>query len=147
MHTPSTSLRRRWLQALTLLPVFSSVRGMAEVLNIRAEELVARRLKSQGVVIDLPDFADSGASVPLTADITAPAGLTLDAIEVFTPGNPNTLAVKLRLHEAWERYRFSTRLRLAGSQNIWVVVTLSNGTQIGAYAPTTVTSSACFDAS
>ena len=141
------SLRRRWLRALSVLPLLAAARARAEVLNIRAEELVARRLSPQGVVIELPNFADSGASVPLSADITAPAGLTLDVIEVFTPGNPNTLAVKLRLFEAWERYRFSTRLRLAGSQNIWVVVTLSNGTQIGAYAPTTVTSSACFDAS
>jgi sulfur-oxidizing protein SoxY len=147
MRTPFQSLRRRWLQALSALPLLAATRAGAEVLNIRAEELVARRLSPQGVSIDLPTHADSGASVPLTAEITAPAGLTLNTLEVFTPGNPNTLAVKLRLHDSFETFRFSTRLRLAGTQNIWVVATLSNGRQIGASAPTTVTSSACFDAS
>lgn len=147
MPTGLQTLRRRWLRALSVLPLLAAARARAEVLNIRAEELVARRLSPQGVSIDLPAHADSGASVPLSVDITAPAGLTLDVIEVFTPGNPNTLAVKLRLHDTHDTFRFSTRLRLAGTQNVWVVVTLSNGTQIGAYAPTTVTSSACFDAS
>ena len=66
---------------------------------------------------------------------------------MFLPENPNIRALRLRLIEPQARFEFTTRLRLAGSQDAWVVVTYSDGSRRGAFAPTVVTSSACFDAS
>ena len=138
---------RRTCLALVLWPILGPVGAWAQVVNVTAAQLKAMRIDPQGVVLDLPALADSGASVPLQAQIDAPAGLTIALIEVFLPENPNSLAVRLRLVEPQASYVFSTRLRLAGSQDAWVVATLSNGSRIGASAHTVVTASACFDGS
>ncbi len=119
----------------------------AEVVNVSSAELLARQLKPEGIALDFAPLADTGASVPLTAKLVAPAGLLITAIEVFVPENPNTRALKLNLAQPMSSFAFSTRLRLAGSQDVWVVATLSDGSQRGLSAPTVITSSACFDGS
>lgn len=108
-------------------------------------ELRSRRLRPEGIHIDLPPLADSGNAVPITVEVDAPQGLTIRSIEVLLPENPFPPAIKFNLPQAQPRYRFSTRLRLAASQEAWVIVTLSDGSQRGASAPTVITSSACFD--
>jgi sulfur-oxidizing protein SoxY len=138
---------RRSCLALAAAPLLVPAFARAQVANVTAADLAAMRLKPDGVTLDFPPLADTGYAVPLHAEIVAPAGLKIDTIEVFLPANPNTRAVKLRLVEPQARYAFTTRLRLGGSQDAWVVATLSDGSRIGASAPTVVTSSACFDGS
>ena len=75
------------------------------------------------------------------------SGQKIELIEIFLPENPNTRALKLRLPEPQATYQFSTRLRLAGTQEAWVVVTMTDGSKRGASKPTIITSSACFDGS
>jgi predicted secreted protein len=140
-------LDRRTCLALAAVPFLAPLFAQAEVINVSEAELVAMHLKAEGITLNFPSLADTGATVPLSADIVAPAGLKIASIEVFVPANPNTRALKLKLIEPQAHFVFSTRLRLAGSQDIWVVATLSDGSRIGASAPTVVTSSACFDAS
>ncbi len=114
---------------------------------ISQRDLMAMKLKSDGVTLDFPRLADTGASVPMQATIVAPSGLKIESIDVFLPENPSTRALKLKLIEPQARYTFTARLRLAASQDAWVVATLSDGSKLGASAPTVITSSACFDAS
>jgi predicted secreted protein len=140
-------LARRTCLGLALAPLLAPLFAQAEVINVSQAELLAMKLKADGIKLDFPSQADTGASVPLVADIMAPAGLKIESIEVFVPANPNTRALKLKLAEPQAHFVFTTRLRLAGSQDIWVVATLSDDSRIGASAPTVVTSSACFDAS
>ena len=127
--------------------MLTPLRTRAEVINVKQSELLAMRLDDQGITLDFPSLADTGAAVPLQADIKAPVGLTIDIVEVFLPENPNTRALRLKLVQPLAHFVFNTRLRLAGSQDVWVVVTFSDGSRRGATAPTVVTSSACFDAS
>lgn len=150
--TPAALSRRTCLglAAAPLLggPLLAPIGAQAQVVfNITAAELKAMNLKPEGITIDFPALADTGFAVPLHADIVAPPGLKIDTIEVFLPENPNTRALRLRLAEPQARYAITTRLRLAGSQDAWVVATLSDGSRRGASAPTVVTSSACFDGS
>lgn len=133
--------------ALPLLATPSVVRAQAFIDHVRQHHLEAMKLKSEGVVLDFPRLADTGSAVPMQVKVTAPNGLKIEQIEIFLPENPNTRALKLRLPEPQTTYNFSTRLRLAGTQDAWVVVTLSDGSKRGASAPTVITSSACFDAS
>ena len=121
--------------------------AQAQVVNVTGAELEAMQLKPEGITLDFAPLADTGFSVPLAANLQAPPGLKIQMVEVFLPENPNTRALKLRLIEPQSSYHFSTRLRLAGSQEAWVVVTLTDGSKRGAHAPTIVTSSACFDGS
>jgi hypothetical protein len=55
--------------------------------------------------------------------------------------------INIKLGMPQNSYRFDTRIRLGASQDVWLVATLSDGSLIGAKAPTVLTSSACFDAS
>ena len=141
------TVQRRTCLALAVVPLLATTGALGQIANITGADLKAMNLKSDGVTLDFPPLADTGFSVPLHAELVAPAGLKIETIEVFLPANPNTRAVKLRLVEPQARYAFTTRLRLAGSQDAWVVATLSDGSRIGASAPTVITSSACFDGS
>lgn len=145
--SPTRLMARRTCLGLALAPFLAPLAARAEIINVSAAELLAMKLKGDGITLDFPSLADTGASVPLIADIVAPAGLKIESIEVFLPENPNTRALKLKLAEPLAHFVFTTRLRLAGSQDVWVVATLSDGSRIGASAPTVITSSACFDAS
>lgn len=142
---PPARGRRRCLAlaAALLAPLAAAAEGG----SLDLSELLALRLRGEGITLDFPSLADTGYAVPLQATIVAPAGLTIDVVEVFLPENPNIRALRLRLIEPQARFEFTTRLRLAGSQDAWVVVTYSDGSRRGAFAPTVVTSSACFDAS
>ncbi|MBI2771258.1 MAG: hypothetical protein HYX47_16665 [Burkholderiales bacterium] len=140
-------VRRRTCLALAASPLLAPLLAQAQIANVTGDDLKAMNLKAAGVTLDFPSLADTGFAVPIHADIVAPAGLKIETIEVFLPANPNTRAVRLRLPQPLASYTFSTRLRLAGSQDAWVVATLSDGSRIGASAPTVVTSSACFDGS
>ncbi|MEP6792253.1 MAG: thiosulfate oxidation carrier protein SoxY [Ramlibacter sp.] len=140
-------IQRRACLALAAAPLLASTGAHAQIANVTGAELQAMKLRSEGVTIDFPPLADTGFSVPLYAELVAPAGKKIESIEVFLPANPNTRAVKLRLMEPQASYAFTTRLRLAGSQDAWVVATLTDGSRIGASAPTVITSSACFDGS
>jgi predicted secreted protein len=115
--------------------------------NVTGTDLLAMNLKSDGITLDFPRLADSGSSVPITAEIVAPAGQKIAMIDVYLPDNPNTRAARIRLVDPQARYTFTTRLRLAASQDAWVVATMTDGSRRGASAPTIITSSACLDAS
>ncbi len=146
---PRPATRRACLALLALPVLGQPLPGLTQsfIINVTQKGLEDLHLKADGIVMEFPRLADTGSAVPLFAKIEAPAGLKIDLIEVFLPENPNTRAMKLRLHEPQSSYFFTTRLRLAATQEAWVVVTLSDGSQRGASAPTIITSSACFDAS
>ena len=128
-------------------PLLVARPALAQGFNVTSAQLMAMNLKSDGITLDLARTPDSGASVPVQASVSAPPGLKITGIEVFLPENPNTRALKLRLAEPQAQFVFSTRLRLAASQDVWVVATLSDDSKLGASAPTVITSSTCFDAS
>ena len=155
--SPRRLARRAWLGLATLpvlspllvplAPLLAPAAAQAQGFNVTGDQLLAMKLKAEGITLDFPRLADTGASVPLSANIVAPAGLKIVGIEVFLPENPNTRALKIRLTEPQAHFALTTRLRLAASQDAWVVATLSDDSKLGASAPTVITSSTCFDAS
>lgn len=147
MAHSAPSMDRRTCLALAAAPLLAAPAARAQGANLTEAELKAMKLRADGVSIDFPPLADTGFSVPLQAEIVAPAGLRIATIDVYLPENPNTRALRLRLPEPVARYSFTTRLRLAGSQDAWVVATMTDGSRRGASAPTIITSSACFDGS
>ena len=122
--------QRRACLALAALPILAAPSGVfaqAFIDHVRQHHLEAMKLNGEGVVMDFPRLADTGSAVPLQVTIKAPAGLKIEQIEIFLPENPNTRALKLRLPEPQASYNFSTRLRLAGTQEAWVVATMTDG--------------------
>ena len=119
MPDPTSSIDRRTCLALAAAPLLAATPAQAQGVNVTEADLKAMKLRPDGVSIDFPPLADTGFSVPLQADIVAPAGLRIASIDVYLPENPNTRALRLRLAEPVTRYSFTTRLRLAGSQDAW----------------------------
>ena len=114
------------------------------------ESALARMLRqtnwpSDGIRLVVPALADTGNAVPLETHVLAPPGLMLSKLEIILPENPNPTALTLEWPQPPERFNFSTRLRLAGSQSVWVVVTYSDGSQRARSAATVITSTACLD--
>ena len=146
-HHPISRRSCLALAASPLLTAGVQAQNVGTGTNVTGTDLLAMNLKSDGITLDFPRLADSGSSVPITAEIVAPAGLKIVMIDVYLPDNPNTRAARIRLVDPQPRYTFTTRLRLAASQDAWVVATMTDGSRRGASAPTIITSSACLDAS
>ena len=110
-----------------------------------AAALRAKTWSSQGIQLEVPPLADTGNAVPLALQIEAPPGLSIEQIEVVLPENPNPLALTLQWPQARKQLKFQTRLRLAGTQSVWVIARYSDGSERARSAPTIITSTACLD--
>ncbi len=141
-------IKRTFLKQITLLiGIVLSPRLMAvETSSLSEKQLQALNLKQEGVVLDLPPLADTGNSIPFSIQIQAPGQKLIQSFEVIAPENPNPLVLKVTLPKPQSNYRMGTRIRLAMSQNVWVIAQLSDGSKISGFIPSVVTLNACFDA-
>ena len=141
-------IKRKFLKQLTaLVGVMLSPRLMAaEIVSLSEKQIKALNLNPEGITLDLPPLADTGNSIPFSIQIQAPAQKFIQSFEIIAPENPNTLVLKVTLPKPQPNYRMATRIRLAMSQNVWVIAQLSDGSKIGQFIPSVVTLNACFDA-
>jgi predicted secreted protein len=110
-------------------------------------DLKLLKFRLGGAVLQMEPLSDTGNAIPIGIRLQAPAGLRIESFEVFAPDNPVSQILSVKLGVPMDNYRFDTRIRLAASQDVWLVAKLSDGSLLGHYAPTVLTSSACFDAS
>ena len=94
------------------------------------KNLIGDRTPQEGKVrLDMPQIAENGQSVPLTVAVDSP--MTADnfckAIHVLADGNPEAGVCTFKFTPASGRAEFSTRMRLAQTQNVWAVAELSDG--------------------
>ncbi len=144
---PSSWDRRDCLRlaATSLLSTSAWAQDGEAPISALAQSLQQKKWSGEGIELVVPPLADTGNAVPLHTRIRAPSGLTLSKLEIILPENPNPIALELQWPQATAHFDFSTRLRLAGSQSVWVVVTYSDGSQRARNAPTLITSTACLD--
>lgn len=100
----------------------------------------------KAIQLDIPPLADTGNSIPFTVKLQAPAGKLIQSFEIIAPENPFPMVMRVKIPNAKSLYQFSTRIRLALSQDVWVIATLDNGQKIANSVPSVVTLNACFDA-
>ncbi|MGA8514600.1 MAG: thiosulfate oxidation carrier protein SoxY [Burkholderiaceae bacterium] len=105
------------------------------------------KLRPTGARLEIEPLSDTGNAIPIGVRLQAPVGLTIESFEVFAPDNPVPQVIKIKLSTPQSSYSFDTRIRLGIGQDVWVVAKLSDGSLLGHFAPTVLTSSACFDAS
>lgn len=100
------------------------------------------------VLIDMPDYSDSGKSVPLT--LTVPCtmeGLDYpEAIGIYAARNPRPRIAQVYFTPACSNAVFSTRVRLDSYQDITVVVRMASGQIFKGTRKVDVTYGACEDA-
>jgi sulfur-oxidizing protein SoxY len=101
--------------------------------------------ESGKVMIDLPDAVEDGSSVPLSVAVDHPMapGSFISDILVVSEGNPRPGVATFRFTPLSGRAEATTRIRLAGTQNIVVVAKTGDGRFFRAQKHVEVTVGAC----
>lgn len=101
------------------------------------------------VELEMPLLADNGHSVPLKVTVQSPMTDAdhVRGIAILSERNPRPIIARFQLGPRAGRAEIVTRIRLAGSQRVVAVATMSDGSHWYATAEVNVTESACLDAS
>ena len=140
-----------WLTGLLGLPwVPQRTRAAENDLGPIIAELTGGIPVREGRVrINTPPLADNGHSVPLTVSIEN--AMTVQdhvvAISILSDRNPRPLIATYHLGPRSGRATIMTRVRLNGTQRIYAIAKLSDGSYWSGAADVIVTESACLDES
>ena len=95
--------------------------------------------------MDLPQIAENGNTVPLTIEIDSPMSDAdhVKSVHIFAEGNPLPDVASIHFTPRCGVARASTRMRLAGTQNVVAVAELSDGRVVGAKTEVKVTIGGC----
>jgi sulfur-oxidizing protein SoxY len=127
------ALRARAASVAAAKPVFGAG-SLAEVLSL----LDARPTPSADVLLDVPDFVENGALVPV--EITSHVRGT-EEIYIVSEANPFPLVARFSVQDGTEAF-VSTRIKVASSCNILALIR-ANGEFFSASKATTVTVGGC----
>lgn len=147
----SKTTRRRVMQGLAGTAVMLAVHPVRAQLAALpapvAERYGERPIVFERVAVDIPPLAENGNSVPIEVRVDSPMTPAdfIRRIDVFAPANPVPHVIGFDLSPASGRAHLETRIRLADSQQIWVVCENQDGQLLGAVADVVVTLAACLD--
>ncbi len=101
------------------------------------------------VRLDLPVLAENGNSVPMTVTVDSPmtSGDHVKAIHLVSERNPVRLMASFHLGPWSGKAEVASRVRLAGSQRVFALAQMSDGSFWLGLADVIVTLSACIDES
>jgi len=101
------------------------------------------------VTLTLPALAESGNSVRLKVQVDSPmtAEAHVQSIHILSEKNPRPVIARFSLGPRAGRAEVSTRIRLAGTQQVVAVAVMNDGTAWLATAEVVVTAAACVEGS
>jgi sulfur-oxidizing protein SoxY len=139
------------LAAASALPLRVSAQMTRMPLN-NMPQVIARVVGSskinQGrVKISLPPLVENGHLVPLSVNVDSPMTPAdyVKAIHVFTDKNPLPEVISFYLGPGAGRASFSTRVRLADSENVIAIAQMSDGSFWSQNVFVVVTTAACLE--
>jgi sulfur-oxidizing protein SoxY len=99
------------------------------------------------VILDIAPLVENGNTVPITVQVDSPMTPSdhVVAVAVFNERNPQRDVVKARFGPRSGRARFSTRIRLATSQQVVAVAALGDGSFWSHSVDVIVTLAACVE--
>lgn len=113
-----------------------------------ASDFKALMVPNGDIQIEMPDYSDSGRSVPMT--VTVPCSMQgLDypeVVAVYAARNPRPRICKVYFTPACAEATFSTRVRIESYQDITVVAKMASGEIFKAVRKVDVTYGACEEA-
>lgn len=160
--SPSGLRRRGWMQLASAsgacLALGGPSRALAQQIGFDQQRTVAdmlqrlvggRPVREQGVSLTAPALADNGTLVPVSVQVISPMSEDdhVSHIYLLSSRNPVMQVAAFVLGPWSGRAEISTRVRLAGSQQLLALARLSGGEFWFAAAEVIVTESACVDAS
>ena len=104
-------------------------------------------IERSGVELELPAIAENGNSVPFRIRVPSPmtAADHVEVIRIFAERNPRPLVATFHLGPRSGKAEIVTRVRLAGTQKVTVLASLSGNRFRMGQADVLVTSAACLD--
>ena len=146
--------RRRFLAVAAAGVVAVQSRAARAQLAIQPiEPLIAKvtggaKVQTGRVAVDIPRLADNGHSVPVKIAVQSPMTERefVKAIHILSERNPRPHVAAFHLNPHSGRAEISTRVRLNGSQRVYVLAGLSDGSWWLGSAEVEVTETACLDA-
>lgn len=125
-----------------------AVASEQEVQDAIAEDFGVGQIPDGDVRIDMPEYSDSGKSVPLS--INVPSTMVgedyPEMVGIYADGNPRPRIATVYFTTLCSKPVFSTRVRIDSFQDITVVVRMANGEVFKATKRVDVTYGACEDA-
>jgi sulfur-oxidizing protein SoxY len=114
------------LVRLSLQPAQATPEMMQDAVRAAIGEAQVRKGK---VKLDLPPLVENGNSVPCTVTVDSPMTATdyVKAIHIFNEKNPQPNVISVKLGPRAGKASFSTRIRLADTQNITAIAEMSDG--------------------
>ena len=112
------------------------------------EKLVgSAKINTGKVKIGLPPLVENGHLVPLTVSVESPMTEAdhVKAIHVFAEKNPLPETITFQFGPRAGRASFSTRVRLADTENVVAIAEMSDGSFWSARAYVIVTTAACLE--
>lgn len=145
--------RRRfvaYLAGIGLLPHLAPPSAQAaenDLAPIISKLTGGKPLQPGRVTVDTPLLADNGHSVPVKFIVESPMSTNdfVKTISVLSDRNPRPLIATYHLGPHAGRAQVATRVRLNGSQRLWAVAEMSDGSFWSGHADVVVTESACLD--
>tara|TARA_R110000787_G_scaffold63679_8_gene143741 strand:- start:69872 stop:70354 length:483 start_codon:yes stop_codon:yes gene_type:complete len=97
------------------------------------------------ITLDLPQIAENGNTVPLGISVESPmtADNYVKAVHLFADGNPTPAVASLYFTPMSGKAEASTRMRMAGTQNVIAVAEMSDGKVFRASQEVKVTIGGC----
>ena len=132
------------LALLSVRPAQSTQEMMQDAIRAAIGEATVQKGK---VKLDLPPLVENGNSVPCTVTVESPmtAANYVKAIHVFNEKNPQPNVISVKLGPRAGQAKFSTRIRLADTQNITAIAEMSDGTCWSDDIAVIVTLAACVE--
>lgn len=128
--------------SLVPMPVWATPETMAEAMRTIFGDTP---IEEGRVTVTLPDLTENGNSVALSVEVDC--AMTeqdhVHSIHIFSEKNPLPDVAAFYLNARSGRARVATRIRLADSQAIVAVATMSDGTLRSGSAESVVTLAAC----
>src|ERR1700689_911174 len=114
------------LARLTVKPAEATPEMMQDAIRSAIGEAPVKKGK---VKLDLPPLVENGNSVPCTVTVDSPMTATdyVKAIHIFNEKNPQPNVISVKLGPRAGKASFSTRIRLADTQNITAIAEMSDG--------------------
>lgn len=130
--------------ALRPIPLTATPLTMRSAMNKAFDN---QNIQAGKVMLKLPQVAENGASVQFSVSVDSPADQTdyVKSIHIFSEKNPLPEVARFFLSPGAGKATVTTRIRLADSQTIIAVATLSDGSLWSGSAQSVVTLAACID--
>jgi sulfur-oxidizing protein SoxY len=148
-------LTRRQILSAFAVAVFGQVSTVGHAAIAVPDQLQSFIMEATGgqspqsgkVKLTMPPLAESGNSVPLKIQVESPmtAEEYVKSIHVFSERNPRPVIARFHLSPRAGKAEINTRIRLAGTQHVFAVAVMNDGTAwIGSFE-VVVTAAACID--